>query len=190
MNKANLLFWGYGYKIFVYLILDQFFTVDAFPKTITVTPQSKAGSKVGTINFIIKESQVNNTFFYIFFFRSPYFTIHNNSGEQILHSHDIHPTFSFLVRNTNDTITSSYDFLSALQNSASAQCVYNSTTYLTIPLDVILSSDSLYHLGDQVVYLEGLGHSQNFGLFHIITMINLRVQAGMDMFMGSYKLAC
>ena len=67
MNKANLLFWGYGYKIFVYLILDQFFTVDAFPKAITVTPQSKAGSKVGTINFFIKESQANNTMIYFFF---------------------------------------------------------------------------------------------------------------------------
>ena len=126
---------------------------------------------------------------YLYFYSIPYFIIHNNSGEQISHSHDIRPTFSIVVRNTNDTIMS-YRYLSAFQNLSSAQCVYNSTTYLTIPLDIILSSDSLYHLGDQVVYLEGLGHSQNFGLFHIITMIYLRVQAGMDMFMGSYKLAC
>ena len=171
-------------------ILDQFFTVDAYPKTITVTPQSKAGSKVGTINVFINENQANNTMIFLYFFSNPYFTIHNNSGEQILHSHDIHPTFSFLVRNTNDTITSSYDFLSALQNSASAQCVYNSTTYLTITLDVILSSDSLYHLGDQVVYLEVRGYSQNFRWFDFVAKISLRVQAGMDMFLGTCMDEC
>ena len=125
---------------------------------------------------------------YLYFYSIPYFIIHNNSGEQISHSHDIRPTFSIVVRNTNDTIMS-YRYLSAFQNLSSAQCVYNSTTYLTIPLDIVLSSDSLYHLGDQVVYLDIYGYSpQNNRWFEYIVKISLRVQAGMDMFIMNTNL--
>ena len=167
------------------------FTVDAYPKTITVTPQSKAGSNVGTINFLIKESQANNTMIYFYNYVSNLIvTIHNNSGEQILHYHDIHPTVHILVRNTNDTIASfRYWSPFQFQDIASAQCVYNSITYLTVSLDIVLSSDSLYHLGDHVIYLAGLGYNGIHG-FDFSAIIYLRVQAGMDMFMGSYMHAC
>ena len=191
MNKANFLFYRAVTIIFFYLhihVLDQFFAFDAVPKTITVTPKSKAGSKISTINFFINKNQANNTMIF-HFFSSPYFTIHNNSGEKIRHDHDIHPTFSILVRNTNDTFMS-YRYLSAFQNLSSAQCVYNSTTYLTIPLDIILSSDSLYHLGDQVVYLGADDNIQNFQRFYFIAKISIRVQAGMDMFLGICMYSC
>ena len=162
-------------------------TVDAYPKTITVTPQSKAGSKVGTISFFINETQANNTMIFFFYISNSYFTIHNNSGEQIEHSHDIHPTFYLLVSKTNNTVPYFSPF--SFRDLASAKCVYNSTTYFIVPFDIVLSSDSLYHLGDHVVYLEAFGHN-DFQWFHFNAKISLRVQAGMDMFMGTCMHAC
>ena len=107
-----------------------------------------------------------------------------------MHSHDIHPTFSILVRNTNDTISSLlYRSHFQFQDLASAQCVYNSTTYLIVPFDIVLSSDSLYHLGDQVLYLEGLVHNDVLWS-DVGAKIYIRVQAGMDMFLRTCMHAC
>ena len=163
-----------------FIILDQLFNIDAYPKTITVTPQSKAGSKISTINFIINDSQANKSL--IDLFTSTYvYTIHNNSGEQVLHYHYIRPMFHILASNTNDTVPYlSHHF--QFRDIASAQCVYNSTTYLTVPFDIVLSSDSLHNLGDQFVYLVVRDFQQSY----FSAMISLRVQAGMDMFMDMH----
>ena len=111
---------------------------------------------------------------------NPYFTFHNNSGEQIRHYHDIHPTFRLLVSNTNDTVPFYWSPFQ-LRDLSSSQCVHNSTTYLIVSLDVVLSSDSLYHLGDQVVYFWGYGYNHFQGFR---AKIYVRVQAGM--FKGIY----
>ena len=119
-------------------------------------------------------------FFYV---AKSYITIYNNSGEQTYHPQYIYPTFRILASKTNDTVSGhSWSHLQFL-DIASAQCVHDSTTYLIVPFDIILSSDSLYHLGDQFVYFGGYG----FTAVSISsqTEIFLHVQAGMNMFMGT-----
>ena len=61
--------------------------------------------------------------------------------------------FRIIASNTNDTVSLRHWSHFWFQDMASAQCVYNSTTYLTVPLDIVLSSDSLYHLSDQTLAL-------------------------------------
>ena len=111
-----------------------------------------------------------------------YLIIYNNNGEQTyVHQQYISPTFHILASKTNDTVSGhSWSHLQFL-DIASAQCVYNSTTYLTVPFDIILSSDSLYHLGDQLVYFNAWGYVHPFSYFSQ-NMISFRVQAGMNMF--------
>ena len=96
--------------------------------------------------------------------------------------------FRILASNTNDTV--SLPFWSHIQfrDMASAQCVHNSITYLTVPLDIVLSSDSLYHLGDQVLTLYAGRYHQL--LSYSMINIPLRVQAGMDMFLGTCMHSC
>ena len=144
---------SYKNFLFVLYILDhQFFIIDAYPKTITVTPQSKAGSKVGTINFFINEGQANNSLIRLSI-STHGLTIHNKSGESFLRFNNISPMFRIIASNTNDTVSLRHWSHFRFQDMASAQCVYNSTTYLTIPFDIVLSSDSLYYLGDQALTL-------------------------------------
>ena len=161
---------------FTCIILDQFFNIDAYPKTITVTSQSIAGSKIGTINFFINEGQANNSLISLFI-STHHITIHNNSGEPNIYLNYINPMFHILASNTNDTVSLRYWSPFQFRDLSSAQCVHNSTTYLTIPLDIVLSSDSLYHLGDQVLTLNvGRNHQRSYSRIDI----PLRVQAGMD----------
>ena len=119
---------------------------------------------------------------YFYAVSKSYIIIYNNSGEQAYHHQYIYPTFHILASKTNDTVSGRFWSHLEFLDIASAQCVYNSTTYLTVPFDIILSSDSLYHLGDQFVYFEGYVHP--FSYFSQ-TKISFRVQAGMNMFMGT-----
>lgn len=158
------------------------FTFDAYPKRITVTPQSKAGSKVGTITLLIDEAQASNITSFSFYIPNSYFIIHNNSG-QIKHYPNVHPTFHFLVNNKTDiSLVSFFHF----QNLSSAQCVYNLTTYLIVSFDIVLSTDSLYHLGEHNVYLYGHGYSDGFQSSDFSARISLHVQAGINMSMCTY----
>ena len=157
------------------------FTFDDSPKTIIVTPQSKAGSKVGTIRLYIDKARANNRTSFNLRIGNPYFTIHNKSGEKINHYHEVHPTFHFLVNNKTEIRSNSPFFY--FRDLSSAQCMYNSTTYLTVLFDIVLSSDSLYHLGDQVVYLNLEGHvfSPEYNVFRPFDFrakLYLHVQAG------------
>ena len=118
-----------------------------------------------------------------FYVSKSYFIIYNNNGEQTYFHHQyISPTFRILASKTNDTVSGSYWSHLQLLDIASAQCVHDSTTYLIVPFDIILSSDSLYHLGDQFVYFSG--RDVPFSYFSR-TEISLRVQAGMNIFMGT-----
>ena len=96
--------------------------------------------------------------------------------------------FHIIASNTNDTVSLRHWSHFRFQDMASAQCVYNSTTYLTIPLDIVLSSDSLYHLGDQVLTLI-VGRNYQRSYYSGID-IPFRVQAGMDMFLGTCMYSC
>ena len=117
---------------------------------------------------------------YLYFSSLPLTIYTNNSGEQTYHYQSIYPMFRILASKTNDTVSGRYWSHLQFLDITSAQCVYDSTTYLTVPFDIVLSSDSLYHLGDQFVYFTGhdplLSYSSQTEIF-------LRVQAGMNMFM-------
>ena len=96
--------------------------------------------------------------------------------------------FRIIASNTNDTVSLRYWSHIQFRDMASAQCVYNSTTYLTVPFDIVLSSDSLYYLGDQVLTLI-VGRNYQRSYYSGID-IPLRVQAGMDMFLGTCMYSC
>ena len=86
-----------------------------------------------------------------------------------------------ILASKNDTVSLHYWSYFRFRDIASAQCVHNYTTYLTVPFDIVLSSDSLYHLGDQFLTIN-VGRDRQWSYSRI--GISLRVQAGMNMFLG------
>ena len=161
-----------------------------------MTPQSAvAGSRLGTIGILIDEAFVDDiqhleTRFYQY---NSYVT-HNNSGEELRHLHNIHPSFRLVANNTiPEHVTDLFSrfnssSLSKLRDVPTAHCTHNqstthnSTKFLILSFDVILRSDSFYHLGEHSEVIEGyLRLSKPNSFFHYFefgTTLNLKVQAG------------
>ena len=97
----------------------------------------------------------------------------------------INPSFSLVPNNTVPEQFFSFDAvifnspsLSKLRHVPSANCTNNSTKFLILTFDIILQSDSLYHLGE---HSESLYCSLRHGgstYLDIDTILNLKVQAG------------
>ena len=163
-----------------------------------MTPQSAvAGSRLGTIDVLIDEAFVDDISLQIQLYQyNPYIT-HNSSGEELHHPHDIHPSFRLVANNTIPVYSTDYysrfnsSSLAKLRDVPTAHCTHNPftthnlTKFLILSLDIILRSDSLYHLG---VHYESInGHlsipSTNMLYYmymshRIVTKLNLKVQAG------------
>ena len=164
------------------------------PKNILVTPQSAvAGSRLGTINILIDEAIVNNIQYMEIGYNQYYrYVTHNNSGEELHHYHDIHPSFRLVANNTiPEHLTGYYSrfnssSLAKLRDVPTAHCTHdtltthNSTKFLLLSLDIILQSDSLYHLGEHSEHINGYLWipNTNFNYFRFETTLNLKVQAG------------
>ena len=159
-----------------------------------MTPQSAvAGSRLGTIDILIDEAFVDDIqYLEIGFYHYYSYVIHNNSGEELHHDHDIDPTFRLVANNTIPEYLTDYysrfdsSSLTRLRDVPTAHCTHNqstthnSTKYLILSLDIILQSDSLYHLGEHTEGIHGHLSIPNTDLryFYFGTTLNLKVQAG------------
>ena len=121
------------------------------------------------------------------------YVTHNNSGEELHHYHDIHPSFRLVANNTipEHLITDYYSrfnssSLAKLRDVPTAHCThnplttYNSSKFLLLSLDIILQSDSLYHLSEHSEHTNGYLWitNTNFNYFCFETTLNLKVKAG------------
>ena len=158
---------------------------DSYIKVISVTSKSTPGSLLGTVEIFINEEIINNSesLSVIEYING---IVHNNSeASQYYHSwHNIGPTFHLTANNTfssqmNDySITFNASSLAKLRDTPSAQCTDGTTRYLILKLNIVLTSDSLYHLGDHSINIyANLDYD-----YHINTFVILEVQAGMFKF--------
>ena len=166
---------------------------DSKPKTILVTPQSAvAGSRLGTVDVLIDEAIVDNIQYLMINFYRHYHIAHNNSGEELYHYHYIHPSFKLVANKTIPEHSTDYyirfnsSSLAKLRDVPTAHCTHNpptshnSTKFLILSLDIILRSDSLYHLGEHSERIYGYLSIPNtdFNYFRFETTLNLKVHAG------------
>ena len=163
--------------------LGQNYMFDVVSKNIIVTPRSTAGSVIGTTNFFINDAINITKGSLLTFHFDPYYSglvMHNFSGESLPAWHNIHPTFQFTANNTFSSHMNYYSLtfnassLAKLRDTPSAQCTDGTTRYLILTLNLVLTSDSLYHLADHSVHIEGYFMNKNFD-----TRIILKVEAGM-----------
>ena len=110
--------------------------------------------------------------------------IHNYTGDTDIYStwHNIHPTFQLRANNTFSTqnmnyysITFNTSSFAKLRDTPSAQCTDGTTRYLILKLNLVLTSDSLYHLGDHALNI--YAYDQNYNNY-AYTAVLLRVKAG------------
>ena len=158
-----------------------------------MTPQSAvAGSRLGTIDILVDEAFVDDIqYLQIGFYQYYHYVTHNNSGEELFHDHDIGPTFRLVANNTIPEYLTDYysrfnsSSLTKLRDVPTAHCTYiqsahNLTKFLILSIDIILQSDSLYHLGEHTEGIHGYLSVQRTDLqyFYFGTTLNLKVQAG------------
>ena len=160
---------------------------DSKHKNILVTPQSAvAGSRLGTIDVLIDEAIVDTIqSLYIVLYQYSVYVTHNNSGEEVQHYHNLNPSFSLIANNTIpeqilyfDSMIFNSPSLTKLRDVPTANCTNNSTKFLILTFDIILRSDSLYHLGEHSESLYGSLRLDGSTYLDIDTILNLQVQAG------------
>ena len=151
---------------------DTFFDTDF--KVISVTSQSMPGSQLGTVDIYINANG-SATLIVNEYIRSIH---HNHSNEKFRYYPNKLPAFHLTANNTFSTRMNDYSIifnelsLGKLRDTPSAQCTDGTTQYLILKLNLILSSDSLYHLGDHSVNMYA-----NFGDDFIDAALSLKVQA-------------
>ena len=109
---------------------------------------------------------------------------HNYSGDAVLYhtGRNIRPTLRLTANNTFSPqdmddygITFNTSSFAKLRDTPSAQCTDGTTRYLILKLNLVLTSDSLYHLGDHNVIIRA--YDQNYNNYAYTTVL-LRVKAG------------
>ena len=176
---------------FLYRLEFQLFTGNVFigsdhgfTKNITVfsmTPQSAPGSLLGNVDIYINEAVITDTTILTVSENVLSIVQHNHSDVLVRHYHNIRPTFRLTANNTFSSQMSDYSItfnassLAKLRDSLSIQCADGTTRYLILKLNLVLTSDSLYHLGDHEVQVRGFisGNNRQFD-----KKVKLRVQAG------------
>ena len=121
----------------------------------------------------------------LFLWIYPHFILHNNSGRLQLYYHHTQPLFKLVPSNnsSNPTTFSSHYFyfnstaFAELRKVSPVYCTVNSHSYITISLDVVLLSNSLYHLGDHPIDI-GASLVYNNSYYYTNTITSLRVKAG------------
>ena len=148
---------------------------------ISVTSQSTPGSLLGNVDIYINEAVITNI---------STLRVNEYVGDRVQHGfflyyHNIQPTIRLTANNTfssqmsDRSITFGASSLAKLRDTPSAQCIDGTTRYLILKLNVVLTSTSLYHLGDHEV---NIFVTINMDFYNSLTTrqhIKLRVQASM-----------
>ena len=148
----------------------------------SVTPQSAPGSLLGNVDIYINEAVITDTSILTFRVNGLSNVQHNYSDVLVQHYPYIQPTFRLTANNTfssqmdDYSITFNASSLVKLRDSPSIQCTDGTTQYRILKLNLVLTSDSLYHLGDHTVEILGfINHGNNH---QFDKKVKLRVQAG------------
>lgn len=170
----------------MHLLLGQPIQFDNVQRTVTVTPQSTAGTKVAFINIMADESTLKNADS-LFILKTNLFVrnSNNNSGQSFVRLPTVTPTLAFGLSNstarpsasTNSFLIFTKSAIADLIATSQVSCIINSTKYITIPFELRLLSESLFHLGDHVIAINGILLGNNtFREFP--TFLSLKVDAG------------
>ena len=173
----------------MHYLLGQPIQFDNVQHTVTVTPQSTAGTKVAFINIMADESALKNADS-LFILKTNLFVrnnnINNSSGQSFVRLPTVTPTLAFGLSNstvrpsasTNSFLIFTESAIADLIAASQVSCIINSTKYITIPFELRLLSESFFHLGDHVIAINGILLGNNtFREFP--TFISLKVDAGM-----------
>lgn len=155
------------------------------PQVIYVTPSSVAGSVVATVNIVVDEMILNTGSSLSLYNLDGFPVIQNSSGLLVPSWHTLHPNFRLVPsdNSSHPTYSSSYHLffnasaLAELREQSQEYCTIESKHYTVISLDLLLLSDSYYHLGDHTIFIEG-GLRSNSSTQYFQTLLQLRVQAG------------
>ena len=151
-----------------------------------MTSQSAPGSLLGNVDMYINEAVITNTSSLRVAEHVHGGVRHNNSNEQFHYSHNIQPSFRLTANNTFSSQMSDYSItfnassLAKLRDTLSVQCTDGATRYLILRLNLVLTSDSLYHLGDHKVHIYGHINLENNVISFFDRIFNVRVQAGIE----------
>ena len=149
----------------------------------SVTPQSAPGSLLGNVDIYINEAVITDTSILTFLENGLSNVQHNYSDVLVRRYPYIQPTFRLTANNTfssqmdDYSITFNASSLAKLRDSPSIQCTDGTTRYLILKLNLVLTSDSLYHLGDHEVQIRGFIFDNSIS-HRFDTKVKLRVQAG------------
>ena len=171
------------------IIISYSFTVNLFigsgitkDTVLSVTPQSAPGSLLGNVDIYINEALITNTSSLTV--EQFFVEIQHNYGDELIRRyHGIRPTFRLTANNTFSSLMNYYSItlnatsLAKLRDTPLIQCFHG---YHVLKLNIVLTSDSLYHLGDHEMEIYGFhnldidDYYPNFGKHY-----KVRVQAGM-----------
>ena len=160
---------------------------DITPKTVLVTKESTAGSKVATVRILVDTVTLNNTTMLSLwqsFTRG--LVKHNNSGMSLKHYHNSGPFFKLVPSNNspNPTVYSYYlrynsTTIAKLRELLPVYCTNKLQSITAISFDMYLLSNSFYHLGDHTIVF-WVNMVANNSYYEFLTILNLRVEAGIN----------
>ena len=157
---------------------------DTTPKTIHVSPETTAGSKVATVKMLIDTVVLNNASrLYLSLMLSN--IQHNISGRLLPRFYNTHPLFTLLP--SNKSLSSTFYYLNYLRYDSTAvaklrellpvYCTVDSKSYIAFSVDMYLLSNALLHLGDHSIFIESEVLANN-SVYKQLTILKLRVTAG------------
>ena len=156
---------------------------DSLLNTVHVLPTTKPGLIVANVTLLIDEAALNSSSYLIIYkYIGPVY--HNDSGWISTHfSNNINPLFEitsptpdFFISDDNGLIYNKSAIL-RLRMASPVKCVTDSTRYVAVSFGLHLLSDSLYHLGDQIITIEAGLHTKTNSYF-IYQYVRLTVEAG------------
>ena len=165
------------------IVLGSAISFDSLLNTVHVLPTTKPGSIVANVTLLIDESALNSSFYLIIYkYIGPVY--HNDSGWISPHfSNNINPLFeiisptpNFFISDDNSLIYNNSAIL-RLRMASPVKCVTDSRRYVAVSFGLRLLSDSLYHLGDQIITIEAGLHTKTNSYF-IYQYVRLTVEAG------------
>ena len=183
----------YLYSIVLLCILSILISTDlpivfeSAQQTVRVTPSTTAGSTLATVTLLIDtafltDENIRNTSS-LNIYKNPGVIQHNDNGSIIPRYYsNVRPLFKMVLKN-NATISGEYflqfdsNHLRQLRDTSPVKCIKNDTSYLAISVDLTLLSDSLFHLGDHLIYIS-TSMNVNNSYYSFSTVVKLKVEAG------------
>ena len=159
------------YNIICVVCIGSAISFDSLLNTVHVLPTTKPGSIVANVTLLIDEAALNSSSYLIIYkYIGPVY--HNDSGWISPHfSNNINPLFEitsptpdFFISDDNGLIYNKSAIL-RLRMASPVKCVTDSTRYVAVSFGLHLLSDSLYHLGDQIITIEAGLHTKTNSYF-------------------------